>query len=512
MARDGIVGLIHPESHFTELRAKTLRRETYRRLRRHFHFRNALMLFDIAHRQIYGVHVYGTPRAPRFLSGSELLHPDIAARSLQHDGSGTAPGIKDDDDKWDLRPHAERIIGVTESQLSTWAALVDEPGTPPAEARMLYPVNRASAAVLDKIATAPRLGGIGFEWTFGWNETTDRERGLFESGSGVSDRWEDVILQGPHLTVGTPLVKQPNPTMRSKGDYSPVDFDAIGEDFIPRTNYQIAKPYDEYIAAYPKWHGEPSSTFFRLAWRRMADSATVRTVHPAIIPPGPCHMHLVLSARLETIRDTVAASGFWASIPVDFFAKVAGVSDLTQNVIRRFPHIRQHSLEPQLLLRALRLNCLIRPYAPLWEELYEIEWQQDSWVPHIGVDYDGRDPLGAVGPKWEWATPLRRAADRRQALVEIDAIVAIMLGITADELTTIYRTQFPVLQKYERDALYDATGRQLPGKLASEYRKKGSLKPSDLTVDGVTYVEPFVGVDRERDMELAHKHFSDLVD
>ena len=38
--------------------------------------------------------------------------------------------------------------------------------------------------------------------------------------------------------------------------------------------------------------------------------------------------------------------------------------------------------------------------------------------------------------KWEWATPLRRAADRRQALVEIDAIVAIMLGITAEELLT----------------------------------------------------------------------------
>ena len=85
-----------------------------------------------------------------------------------------------------------------------------------------------------------------------------------------------------------------------------------------------------------------------------------------------------------------------------------------------------------------------------------------------------------------------------------------MLGITAEELLTIYRTQFPVLQKYERDALYDANGRQLPGKLASEYRKKGSAEADDLTVDGVTYVEPFVGVDRERDMELAHKHFSDI--
>jgi hypothetical protein len=54
----------------------------------------------------------------------------------------------------------------------------------------------------------------------------------------------------------------------------------------------------------------------------------------------------------------------------------------------------------------------------------------------------------------------------------------------------------------------DANGRQVPTKLASEYRKKGSLSPSELTVDGVTYVEPFVGVDRERDMQLAHEHFS----
>jgi hypothetical protein len=510
MRPGGVVGLIHPESHFTEIRAKGLRRETYRRLRRHWQFRNELRLFDIGHTREYGVHVYGGPADVGFLQGAWLYHPDTVTRSFDHDGSGSAPGVKDDDSGWDIRPHAQRIIEVTESQLGTWAALIDEPDTPPSDARMLYPVNRASATVLDKIAAAPRLGDIDFEWTYGWNETTDRKRGLFKSASAICERWEDVILQGPHLTVATPLNQQPNSPMLHSKDYSTIDLNAASENFIPRSNYQTAKPYAEYIAAYTKWHGEPSSAYFRLGWREMCDTAMVRTLHPALLPPGPCHVGGLLSLETANASDLVIMAGFTASLVADFSIKVMGVGHIKASTLGKIPHLRNHALEARLILRTLRLNCLVRPYAALWDDLYDKAWQQDSWVPHIGVDYADRAPLGDVGPKWEWATPLRRAADRRQALVEIDAIVAIMLGITAEELLTIYRTQFPVLQKYERDALYDAHGRQLPGKLASECRKKGALKTEDLTVDGVTYVEPFVGVDRERDMELAHKHFSDL--
>jgi hypothetical protein len=297
--------------------------------------------------------------------------------------------------------------------------------------------------------------------------------------------------------------------MKSQRDYTELDLAGIDGDFVPRTNYQVAKPYDEYIAAYPKWHGKSSSEYFRLAWRAMADSGTVRTLHSALLPPGPTHISGIFTLTTSESRDLVRCAGFLSSLTADFQAKVTGAANIKIGVLEKLPVVSSHPLEAQLIIRALRLNCLVRPYAPLWEELHDQGWQQDSWVPHIGVDYADRSPLGGVGPKWEWSTPLRRAADRRQALVEIDAIVAIMLGITAGELLTIYRSQFPVLQKYERDALYDANGRQLPGKLASEYRKKGGLKNEDLTVDGVTYVEPFAGVDRERDMELAHKHFSD---
>lgn len=512
MAPSGIVGLIHPESHFSELRAKNLRRESYQHLRRHWQFRNGLRLFEIGHAREYGVHIYGSASEIQFLQASSIYHPDTVERSLLHDSSGPEPGVRDEDGVWDLRPHAHRVTEITDVNLQTWATIIDEPGTPPNEARMLYPVNLASANVLGKISVASRLGDVGFEWTTGWNETTDRKRGFFESNQAIPSRWEEAILQGPHLTVATPLHQQPDNQIGRSHLYLPLDLETIPESFIPRTNYQVAKPFAEYTAAYTRWHQRPSSTYFRVAWREMCDIATVRTLQTAIIPAGPTHVHAVNSFTLPMQNRTLAVmAGVSHSIIADFMVKVIGSAHVKSSIWKQLPLPIGHTLEPELIHRTLRLNCIVRPYAPFWEELYSPTWQQDSWVRGICIDYSGRKSLGAIRPEWEWATPLRRAADRRQALIEIDAIVAVMLGITAAELLTIYRTQFPVLQKYERDALYDVTGRQLPTKLASEYRKKGALKPADLTVDGVTYQEPFTGVNRERDMELAHTHFSALL-
>ena len=86
------VGLLHPEGHFTDPKGDALRRATYRRLRRHWHFVNEAKLFEDVHNHVdFGVHVYGAP-APRISVMRQRQVPDTVDGSLVHDGSGAVPG------------------------------------------------------------------------------------------------------------------------------------------------------------------------------------------------------------------------------------------------------------------------------------------------------------------------------------------------------------------------------------------------------------------------------------
>ncbi|HEY9289793.1 MAG TPA: DNA methyltransferase, partial [Microlunatus sp.] len=216
----GTIGLVHPETHFTDEKSARLREQAYRHLRRHWQFVNELSLFEIDHHVSYGVHIYGRANTSvRFLNASALYHPQTVEGSFKHNGLGPPPGFKDDNGKFDLRPHADRIITVTPEVLTVWRDVLEEPDIPPECTRMLYTVNREVAAVLEKLAKAPRIGSLGLKFSAGWNEKTDRIKGRFVQKWGRPRSWDDVILQGPHLFVNNPAYKVPNRTMKHNQDW-----------------------------------------------------------------------------------------------------------------------------------------------------------------------------------------------------------------------------------------------------------------------------------------------------
>ena len=456
----GVVGLLHPESHFVDPKAGSLRTNTYHRLRRHWQFTNELFLFaDVDHHAEFGVHIYAEPQPVHFLQAVNIISPATVDRSLDHDGEGESPGIQFPEGGWDTRPHKSRIIVVDETVLANWVRLFDEPETRAVESRLLRPLTTADLGALSVFANQPtRLGATTRAWTAGFNEKLQKDDGTFEWRTEVPDRLEDCILQGPHILNATPFAQQPRPDCKNNTDWEEVGLEALPADFVPRTNYQRLVNRGEFLRRQTTWGGEPYAARFREAHREFVDSGTERTVKSCLLPPGPVHIHAVTSIACADNRSTVRWASTLMSLPFDYLIKTSGTGHLTANVTDSLPIPPLNEvLDAGLLLRALRLNCVTARFAPLWAELFDALWAVDRFV---AAD-DSSLRLGDVTKEWSAAIPLRTDYDRWLAVCELDAIVALLLGLSEEQLIQMYRSQFAVLRKYEYVTVFDGNGRQV---------------------------------------------------
>lgn len=511
----GIVGLLHPESHFTDPKAGRLRAATYSRLRRHWQFINELKLFEDVHDEAsYGVHVYGSNQSINFVQISCLYTPVTVDASIMHDGSGEIPGLQYPEGGWDHRAHSSRIVEITEKTLNQWAALFDEPGTPTLEARLLRPVTREQLDALSVMAEqSVRLVDLKYMWSRGWDEDKFKKDGYGEWSTEYPSSWKEVVLQGPHFSVATPFAREPNEQCAHRNDYSDWDLEDLPAQVVPRTNYQRITDRERYESGLSRWDEIPYVDYYRIAWRNMTYAGLERSLVSALIPPGPTHVHTVHTLAAPSDRETTIVAGLWSSLPLEYLVKVSGATKVNKEMVDRFPAPIGHPAALLLLLRILRLNCLTRDYALLWKELYEDGFGEDYWTE----SFKHWPKLGVSTKDWTMETPLRTEFERRAALVEIDALAAIMLGLTADQLCLMYRGQFAVLRKYEYNMWFDNQGR----KIAKDHHAHGVKQQKDdfkllqSHLNGEDsgdllerYEEPITPVDREAEMRAAYADFS----
>lgn len=530
--KTGVSAFLHPEGVYDDPRGKALRRVLYPRLKYHFHFINALNLFrDIDWHTNFSLNIYSNKTSDSFESISNLYTTTTIEESYNSDNeSKLIPGIKDENNKWNTKGHPERLIRIGKNELTLFAKLFDDSDNWK-EARLLVVHAQTLMDILLCFGKQERtLGSLKGEifTTQMWNETNAQNDGTIVRNVHFPESTLDLIYSGPHIGVANSLFQASQIICNTNRAYYNIDLVNISEAYLQRCNYSPLCSIDEYIRRIPitGW-GKKYNDMYRILSRKMLNTTGERTLISAIIPSQTGHIITGFGIACKNEKKMLKIAGMFASLPYDFLIKILGLDDFLFNTAGNLPFI-EHSFQDFLNIRTLLLNSLNEYYKNLWEEQWDENYQRDSWSksdPRLRPE-----KFTNLTSQWAWDTPLRTDYERRQALVEIDVLTAMALGMTLEQLKTIYRIQFPVLQQYEADTWYDQKGRIVftnnrsltgVGYSRQEFERIKEGLPgekfyrtiTDDTMPGgpiertIEYLAPFDKCDREEDYETAWAFF-----
>lgn len=532
--RNGVFALIHPESVFNDSKGTEIRKELNLRLRYHFRFSNALKLFaDVHTSREFGLNVYANTASYLFDQIVNLYAAKTVDECYEN-GDASAIYIKDENGKRNIKGQKNRITEIGKEELKLFARILDD-SEDWKSARLMSIYAEDLIDILKCFDRQKRkvadLGNNVFVSML-WDETNAQKDGTIvrdvHFGNPV-----DTILSGAHIGTANPLFNCSNAGCKGNNDNTSIDLSELSADYIPRTNYSPKISVDEYYNRIPStsW-GSKYTEHYRIAARKMIDIEGERTLMPAMIPPQMGHTNGVIGFAFRNDQELILALGGFCSLPYDFFIKVCGKGNLQMNTAGMLPLLDLGNVyAEEIMVRALLLNCITRFYAKVWNNGYCENYKKAMWSktdPRLRVDV-----FQKLTKEWSEDYPLRSAYERRQAMVEIDVLVAMAIGMSFAQLITAYRVQFPTLQQHERDTFYDATGRIVyaknnaltgvgvsRGEFENEFSnasigQKFYRTITDDTMPGgpvertIEYVAPFDRCDREKDYETAWKFFEE---
>lgn len=526
---EGVSAFVHPDGVYDEPKGGVLREKLYPRLRIHFQFINELKLFaEVHHQTCFSINIYSNTIQSSFLSISNLFDVSTIEQCFNGGGNSQLPGIKDENNNWNVIGHPGRVVKVGEKELEIFSNLFDgndnwkQARLPALHAQYLVDVLACFYEFPEKIGI---LENAMFS-SMMWHETYAQNDGLTQRNVHFPLEAQEMIYSGPHIGVANPLFKTSRRNCRLNSDYDNIDLTSIDENYLQRCNYSIASSMDEYYKAVPNTHwGTKYHQEFKLLARAMLNTTGERTLISTIAPASTSHINGIIGLVFKNRNDLLSIATAFASIPFDYFIKTTGMSNLRITTISAMPFLKI------IDIRYLLLVCVNSSYKKLYESFWNVEFRNQQWSkedPRLK-----KNLFSSLTSEWSYHTPLRTDYERRQALLEIDVLIAMELGMTLDQLITIYRIQFPVLRQYELDTWYDANGRivfttnrSLIGvgfdrttwestiKDAPAGRKV-YLKVMDDTMPGgpkertIEYVAPFDRCDREEDYDTAWKFFEE---
>ena len=531
---EGCFAFVHPNTVFDEAKGASLRKEMYPRLRLSVRMENEYKLFqDVGNAKTFCLSIFSNKKSPSFDWIVNVFMPQTIDECYDQNISGDVPRIKNENGEWNIKGHPRRKIIVTKRELKTYAKVFD--GSDDWESARLPVLHSIDLSeYLRGFAEYPITVGISddFYGTTMWPETGAQQDGTIERNVHFPENTIDYIISGPHIGVANPLYQASKKNCSTHHAFDNIDLEFVGEDYLQRCNYKPLCSIDDFISRTPhtQW-GASYFDMYKILSRRRLNKSGERTLISAIYPPKTTHVHTVIGVCAKNAHELMLLSGEMASIVLDGFIRILGKDDVYFDTIKKFP-LMKGNFEDEIVIRAALLNCLTINYRDVWVEgLIGINSGFFSWSKE---DHRLRNNLfGSIGKEWSYAAPARSDYSRRQLLIEIDVLSAMALGMSLDQLITLYRLQFPVLQQYEADTWYDQKGRiiftvnkGLAGVGFSRREWENGIKGApagkkfyrtitDDTIPGgpvertIEYVAPFDRCDREKDYETAWKFFEE---
>ena len=528
----GVSAFVHPDGVYDDPKGGSLRKQLYPRLRRHYQFINELRLFsDVHHNTVFSLNVYSNSANNHFDTISNLYAVSTIEDCYTESVEAAVPGIKDQTG-WCVKGHRDRVIAVGPSELKLFNSVFEDGGAweatklPVLHCRQLVDVLRCFSKQKDYIASRSEE----IFTTEMWNETGAQNDGSIIRNVHFPETLSEMIYSGPHIGIANPLYKTSRAVCELNSDYDSIDLSIIPSFYLQRCNYSPLCKAEDYLNRIPSttW-GEKYSYSYRYLMRMMLNLSGERTLIGAIVPPSVTHIHGVFGISYKDLSLLVIESGAFSSLPFDFLVKTMGKMNFQYNLASKLPIVSK--MTAQIAIRSMLLNCLSENYSSLWRRCWNGDYLLDSWAkedPRLNPKL-----FSTLSSEWSPFYCLRSDYERREGLVEIDVLTAMALGMTLDQLKTIYRIQFPILQQNEMDTWYDANGRIVftnnrgltnVGFTRPEWENGIKGAPAgqkfyrtitDDTMPGgpvertIEYVAPFDRCDREQDYETAWKFFEE---
>lgn len=473
----------------------------------------------------------GGPLMVSFDTISNLYDAKSIVECYEGDSSMPIPKIKNTNGEWNVQGHPNRVISITKKELLIFANLFDGSDNWK-QARLPAIYSKDLMDVLKLMARQKvTMSQCKIYSSQIWDETNAQKDGTIRRNIHFPETLRDTIYSGPHIGVANPLFKASRSTCVLNSDYDNIDLTSVDENYIQRINYSPRCAIDEYCSRLPKdSDGNPTTIYYRLIARKMLNITGERTLICAIVPPKTAHTNGLIGFEFADLDSMICSAGTFASIPFDFFIKVMGKANLYSDNAGKLP-IVQSKFDREITIRSLLLNCLTKNYCDIWNKVFKEEYKEVTWSKKDSRLDNAH--FTELCKEWNQRFPLRTDFERRYGLVEIDVLTAMALGMTLQQLKTIYRIQFPVLQSYEADTWYDANGRitftnnrslvgvgfdrkefELNMKNAPAGKKFYRTIMDDTMPGGpvertIEYIAPFDRCDRARDYEIAWKFFEE---